>query len=49
MSKELLNTKKNVYDLNSQLQDSPLVIQNFGNASSRLNNSFVIKPIWSNS
>ena len=44
MSKELLNTKKNVYDLNSQLQDSLLVIQNFGNASSRLKNSFVIKP-----
>lgn len=44
MSKELSNTKKNVYDINSQLQDSSLVIQNFGNASSRLNYSFVIKP-----
>ncbi len=44
MSEQLTNVKKNVYELNSTLQSSNLVIQNFGNASARLDQTFVIKP-----
>ena len=44
MSDSLNNVKKNVYKVNSELQNSHLVIQNFGNASSRFLNGFVIKP-----
>ena len=44
MSDSLNNVKQNVYQVNSDLQNSHLVIQNFGNASSRFQNSFVIKP-----
>lgn len=36
--------KKNVYEINYKLSKSSLVIQNFGNASARFNNSFIIKP-----
>lgn len=36
--------KKNVYEVNYKLSKSSLVIQNFGNASSRFENTFVIKP-----
>ena len=44
MSHELINTKKIVYEINSDLQNSDLVIQNFGNASAKYKDSFVIKP-----
>ena len=42
-----MNLKKvneEVYDINLKLSKSHLVIQNFGNASSRYKESFVIKP-----
>lgn len=42
--KSLLSVKKKVYDVNLHLSDSSLVIQNFGNASQRFENSFIIKP-----
>ena len=35
---------KNVYEANLKLSKSNLVIQNFGNASQRNNEGFVIKP-----
>ena len=44
MSDSLNNVKQNVYQINSDLQNSHLVIQNFGNASSRFLDGFVIKP-----
>ena len=44
MSGSLKNVKENVYQVNSDLQNSHLVIQNFGNASSRYLDGFVIKP-----
>ena len=44
MSDSLNNVKQNVYQVNSDLQNSHLVIQNFGNASSRFLEGFVIKP-----
>jgi L-ribulose-5-phosphate 4-epimerase len=36
--------KKQVYDINLKLSKSSLVIQNFGNASSRFDDGFIIKP-----
>lgn len=36
--------KEKVYEVNYKLSKSSLVIQNFGNASSRFENTFVIKP-----
>jgi L-ribulose-5-phosphate 4-epimerase len=44
MSDSINNVKRNVYQINSDLQNSHLVIQNFGNASSRFLSGFVIKP-----
>lgn len=38
------NINKRVFDVNHLLSKSSLVIQNFGNASSRSNDGFVIKP-----
>ena len=42
--KKFNNINKRVFDVNYLLSDSSLVIQNFGNASSRSNDGFVIKP-----
>jgi len=44
MPGSLKNVKEHVYQVNSDLQNSHLVIQNFGNASSRYLDGFVIKP-----
>ena len=44
MSDSINKVKRNVYQINSDLQNSHLVIQNFGNASSRFLSGFVIKP-----
>ncbi len=44
MVKDNLAVKKKVFDVNLHLSDSSLVIQNFGNASQRFENSFIIKP-----
>lgn len=44
MVKDNLAVKKKVFDVNLHLSDSSLVIQNFGNASQRSENSFIIKP-----
>ena len=41
---DLNAVKENVYEVNYKLSKSSLVIQNFGNASSRFENTFVIKP-----
>ena len=38
------NIKKRVYEINLHLSRSDLVIQNFGNASSRMKDGFAIKP-----
>jgi len=38
------NIKKRVFEINLNLSRSDLVIQNFGNASSRIKEGFVIKP-----
>lgn len=38
------NIKKRVYEINLKLSSSNLVIQNFGNASARIKDGFVIKP-----
>lgn len=42
--KDNLAIKKKVFDVNLHLSNSSLVIQNFGNASQRFKNSFIIKP-----
>lgn len=44
MENNLVQIKKNVYEVNLNLSKSSLVIQNFGNASSRSKKGFVIKP-----
>lgn len=44
MKEELYQIKERVFEINSKLSESSLVIQNFGNASSRFSEGFVIKP-----